>query len=65
MIMILLSSELDSWLALIPFPFNWVKSTSESTRFLEQPMVMILTLSFFNVLAFTLFLDLGCKGNDF
>src|SRR5690606_17889515 len=41
--------------AAIPLPFNWVSNTWESTRFLEQPMVTILTLSFFNVLAFNLF----------
>jgi len=32
-----------------------VRRTSESTKFLEQPIVMMLTLSFFNVLAFTEF----------
>src|SRR5690606_10591908 len=41
--------------AVIPFPLSWVNRTCESTRFLEQPMVTILTLSFFNVLVFNLF----------
>lgn len=55
MTMMLFSLLLDSWLASMPLPFSWVNSTSESTRFFEQPMVTMLTLSFFNVLAFTPF----------
>ena len=55
MMMMLLSWRSDSWLASIPLPLSWVRRTSESTKFLEQPIVMMLTLSFFNVLAFTEF----------
>src|SRR5262245_41451154 len=42
----LASSVADSCTALMPLPRSWVSNTSESTWFLEQPRVTILTFVF-------------------